>query len=254
MIPASVYIITKNCEPTLKDTLASVADFAEIILVDSGSTDKTLEIAEAFNCRIYHQDWLGFAKQKQLALGYCQQDWVLNLDGDEVVSPELKADIEACIRDNSVDGLDIPIFNYFLGFPPPRFSRFNCRIRFFKRSMGGYDLDKQVHESISVNGRVKRAAGGIRHYGEDTMVIRMDKSNWYSSLRAQEKAAKGKKSNILKLLLSFPFAFLKSYILRRGFLNGQRGFINSMISAFYAFLKEAKLYEHNIKARLDSKK
>ena len=131
MIPVSVYIITKNCESTLHATLASVADFAEIILVDSGSTDKTIEIAQAFNCKIYHQEWLGFAKQKQLALSYCQQDWLLNLDGDEVVSPELKAEMESCIRDNSADGLDIPIVNYFLGFPPPRFSCFNCRIRFF---------------------------------------------------------------------------------------------------------------------------
>ena len=250
MIPVSVYIITKNCESTLHATLASVADFAEIILVDSGSTDKTIEIAQAFNCKIYHQEWLGFAKQKQLALSYCQQDWLLNLDGDEVVSPELKAEMESCIRDNSADGLDIPIVNYFLGFPPPRFSRFNCRIRFFKRSLGGYDLNKQVHESISVKGRVKRAVGGIRHYGEDTIAIRMDKTNWYSSLGAQEKFAKGKKSSLLKLVLVFPLTFLKSYILRRNFLNGQRGFIGSMISAFYAFLKEAKLYESHVKKNL----
>ncbi|MBK8326739.1 MAG: glycosyltransferase family 2 protein [Moraxellaceae bacterium] len=247
MIPVSVYIVTKNCEQTLADTLSSVADFAEIILVDSGSTDKTIEIAQQFNCKIYHQDWLGFAKQKQLALSYCQHEWVLNLDGDEVVSPELKAEMESCIRDNNVDGLDIPIINYFLGFPPPRFSRFNCRIRFFKRGLDDYDLNKQVHESISVNGRVKRAVGGIRHYGEDTIAIRMDKTNWYSSLGAQEKAAKGKKSSLLKLVLVFSFTFLKSYIFRRNFLNGKRGFIGSMISAFYAFLKEAKLYEAEIK-------
>ena len=114
MIPVSVYIVTKNCEQTLADTLSSVADFAEIILVDSGSTDNTIDIAQAFNCKIYHQEWLGFAKQKQLALGYCQHEWVLNLDGDEVVSPELKADIDACIRDNSTVGLDIPIHDYNL--------------------------------------------------------------------------------------------------------------------------------------------
>ena len=105
MIPVSVYIITKNCEETLHNTLASVADFAEIILVDSGSTDKTIEIAQAFNCKIYHQAWLGFAKQKQLALDYCQSEWVLNLDGAEFASELLKTEIKQCIADNQLDGL-----------------------------------------------------------------------------------------------------------------------------------------------------
>lgn len=247
MIPVSVYIVTKNCEQTLADTLSSVADFAEIILVDSGSTDNTIEIAQAFNCKIYHQEWLGFAKQKQLALSYCQQDWVLNLDGDEVVSPELKADIDACIRDNSTVGLDIPIHDCFLGFPPPKWSRYNRRIRFFKRNCGGYDLQKQVHESISVQGAVKQAKGAIRHYGENSISIKVEKNNQYSTLRADEKFSKGKKSNVLKLVFILPLTFIKSYIFRRGFLNGKRGFIASTVNAFYAFLKEAKLYEAEIK-------
>lgn len=247
MIPVSVYIITKNCEPTLRQTLASVADFAEIILVDSGSTDNTIEIAQEFNCKIYHQDWLGFAKQKQLALSYCKSEWVLNLDGDEVVSPLLKQEIIDCVNNNAVDGLDIPIVNYFLGFPPPKYSRFNHRIRFFKKNKGSYELNKQVHESISVQGKVKRSHGGIQHYGEDTIAIRMEKTNWYSSLGAKEKSLKAKKSSLLKLVLVFPLTFIKSYILRRSFLNGKRGFIASMISAFYAFLKEAKLYESEVK-------
>jgi glycosyltransferase involved in cell wall biosynthesis len=250
LISASVYIITKNCEQTLKDTLASVTDFAEIILVDSGSTDKTIEIAQAFNCKIYHQEWLGFAKQKQLALDYCQSEWVLNLDGDEVVSPELKAEIIACINDGGADGLDIPIYDYFLGFPPPKWSRFNRRIRFFKRGLGGYDIDKQVHESITVQGSVKQAQGGIRHYGENSISIKLDKSNQYSTLRATEKFAKGKKSSLLKLAFILPLTFIKSYIFRRGFLNGKRGFIASTMNAFYAFLKEAKLYENQVKKEI----
>lgn len=251
MIPVSVYIITKNCEPTLRQTLASVADFAEIILVDSGSTDNTIEIAQEFNCKIYHQDWLGFAKQKQLALSYCKSEWVLNLDGDEVVSPLLKQEIIDCVNNNAVDGLDIPIEDYFLGFPPSKGSRYNHRIRFFKRNLGGYNLEKEVHESITVNGNVFKAQGKIQHYGENSIAIKIDKNNHYSQLRAIEKFAKGKKSSLLKLIFIMPLTFIKSYFFRRGFLNGKRGFISSMINAFYAFLKEAKLYEAYLKAKHD---
>jgi glycosyltransferase involved in cell wall biosynthesis len=247
LIPVSVYIITKNCEQTLADTLSSVADFAEIILVDSGSTDKTIEIAQAFNCKIYHQEWLGFAKQKQLALSYCQSEWVLNLDGDEVASPLLRADIERCIQENKVDGLDIPIEDYFLGFAPDKHSRFNHRIRFFRKAKGGYDLGVEVHESISVQGQVERTKGAIQHYGENSIFVKVTKGNQYSELRAIEKFNKGKKYNLLKLVLVMPLTFIKSYFLRRAILNGKRGFITSVLNSYYAFLKEAKLYEQHLK-------
>jgi glycosyltransferase involved in cell wall biosynthesis len=247
LIPVSVYIITKNCEQTLADTLSSVADFAEIILVDSGSTDKTIEIAQAFNCKIYHQEWLGFAKQKQLALSYCQSEWVLNLDGDEVASPLLRADIERCIKENKVDGLDIPIEDYFLGFAPDKHSRFNHRIRFFRKAKGGYDLGVEVHESISVQGQVERTKGAIQHYGENSIFVKVTKGNQYSELRAIEKFNKGKKYSLLKLVLVMPLTFIKSYFLRRAILNGKRGFITSVLNSYYAFLKEAKLYEQHLK-------
>jgi len=205
LIPVSVYIITKNCEATLKETLASVADFAEIILVDSGSTDNTIEIAQEFNCKIYHQDWLGFAKQKQLALSYCKSEWVLNLDGDEVVSPLLKQEIIDSVNDNAVDGLDIPIEDYFLGFPPDKNSKFNYRIRFFRQAKGGYDLGVEVHESISVQGQVKRSKGCIQHYGENSIFVKISKSNQYSELKALEKAKKGKKSELTQINISDSF-------------------------------------------------
>jgi glycosyltransferase involved in cell wall biosynthesis len=247
LIPVSVYIITKNCESTLADTLLSVADFAEIILVDSGSTDKTLEIAQQFNCKIYHQEWLGFAKQKQLALSYCEQDWVLNLDGDEVVSPQLKQEIIDCVNTNTIDGLDIPIEDYFLGFAPDKHSRFNHRIRFFRKAKGGYDLGVEVHESISVQGQVERTKGAIQHYGENSIFVKVTKGNQYSELKAIEKAKKGKRASLLKLVFVIPLTFIKSYLLRRAILNGKRGFITSVLNSYYAFLKEAKLYEQNLK-------
>ena len=114
-------------------------------------------------------------------------------------------------------------------------------------ALSAYDIQKQVHESISVQGAVKQAKGAIRHYGENSISIKVEKNNQYSTLRADEKFSKGKKSNVLKLVLILPLTFIKSYIFRRGFLNGKRGFITSTVNAFYAFLKEAKLYEAEIK-------
>lgn len=252
MIPASVYLITKDCEATLAATLASVQGFAEIVVVDSGSGDRTLEIAREAGCRIWEQEWLGFSAQKALALGYCSFDWVLNLDGDEVLSDELREEIVSCIDDDRIDGLDIPIHDYFLGRPPARAGRFNHRVRFFRRTAGAYDTTREVHESITVTGHVARATGAIRHFGESTIAVKVEKNNRYSDLRAREKALEGRKASTLKLALIFPLAFIKSYLLRRGFVNGRRGFISSMVNAFYAFLKEAKLYEANL-ATMDDK-
>ena len=122
----------------------------------------------------------------------------------------------------------------------------NAKVRFFRREKGSYDVAIEVHEMINVNGVVTRAKGVIFHYGVNDITVKVEKNNIYSSLKAFEKNKKGKHASLLKLLLVMPLVFFKSYILRRNFLNGRRGFIGSMINAFYAFLKEAKLYEYEL--------
>ncbi len=246
MIKVSVYIICKNEEKHIKRVLESVKEFTEIIIVDSGSIDNTLEIAKNYTDNIYHQEWMGFAKQKEYARSLCSNEWVLNLDADEELTIELKNEIISTINENKVDGLNIKISSLYLGKFNSEKSKFNRRIRFFRKDLGYYP-EKLVHESIIVNGKIKKAKGFIYDYGTIDLKTHLDKINAYSSLRAEEKFEKNKKSSLFKLLFVFPLAFFKSYIIKRSFLNGTRGFIASMNNSFYAYLKEAKLYELNNK-------
>lgn len=244
MIDASVYIICKNEEKHIRRVLESVKDFSEIVVVDSGSSDNTLNIVKEFTNNIFHQDWLGFAKQKEYAKNLCTKDWVLNLDADEEVTTNLKNEIIKTIEENKIDGLNIKISSSFMGEFNSEKSKFNRRVRFFRKSAGYYP-EKLVHESIVINGKIKDADGFIYDYGTLDLRTHLNKINEYSSLRAEEKFAKNKKASIVKLLFVFPLSFIKSFIIKRGFLNGFRGFIAAMNNSFYAFLKEAKLYELN---------
>jgi len=247
-IPASVYIITLNEEAHLRRALESVKHFAEIIVIDSGSTDATCDIAREYTEHVQHQDWLGFSKQKQYALSLCNQDWVLNLDADEEVSIELSQEISYCISNSIADGLNIPFDDRFLFQPNHPWRRKNAKPRFFRRDKGRYG-DDAVHEAIHIDGKIGNAKGCINHYGESSTAIKLLKNNHYSDLRSKEYFARGKRPSVIKLLFAFPFAFFRSYILKRSFLNGWSGFICSMVNAFYAFLKEAKLYELQLKKK-----
>lgn len=244
-IPCSVYIVTLNCGAWLKETLNSVQDFAEVIILDSGSTDNTYEIAQSFdNVRIMHQDWLGYAQQKHQAIQYCQYDWLLNLDGDETLSTELKQEIIHAIQENKIDGLIIPINDVFLGVANNQYTKKHAKTRFFRKGKGQYDLTNHAHENIVVTGNLVKAQHDIYHYGEQSIFIKVQKNNQYSNLKAFEKFQKNKKPSLIKLVMVMPLTFFKSYVIRRSCLNGWRGFVNSMINAFYAFLKEAKLFEY----------
>jgi len=250
-INASVYIICCDEENHIGRLLENVKEFAEVILVDSGSTDKTLEIAKKFsNVTIHHQSWLGYAKQKDYALSKCSNLWVLNLDADEVLSDDLKHDIKNAIALNNCDALSCLLSEVFLGKAAHKFSKHADKIRFFKKAHGHYNLDVLVHESISINGRIKHVNSVIYHYGLASIETMIKKNNEYSNLAAHTKFVRNKRANVVKLVLSFFWAFLRAYFLKRLFLNGVRGFIHSMSIGFYAFLKEAKLYELEMTEKL----
>jgi glycosyltransferase involved in cell wall biosynthesis len=244
-IHASVYIITLNEEKNLPRALQSVQAFDEIVVVDSGSTDRTLEVAKQVTPRVYTHEWQGFSKQKEYAKSLCTHDWVFNLDADEEADELLLKEMAQAVSENQVDALNIRISEFFMGrFGHPR-ARHNAKVRFFRKSKGCYS-GSLVHEGVVVRGHTETARGFIRHYGEVSLAVKVDKNNRYSTLRAQEKLLKNKKPSVLKLVFVLPATFLKSFFLRRNFLNGRRGFVGSMINAFYAFLKEAKLYENTV--------
>jgi len=211
-------------------------------VVDSGSTDRTMELAGRYTDRLYTREWTGMAEQKEYAKSLCKYDWVLNLDADEELTEVLRQQVlEIAARDN-VSGANIPIQEYFLGQAVHAKTKKNRHIRFFRQSKGAYGQER-FHESPVVEGTIIELDGAINHYGEVSVEVKVDKVNRYSSGKALDKFDKGKKSSLVKLLLVMPVTFLKSYFIRRNFYNGRRGFVGSMINAFYAFLKEAKLYE-----------
>ena len=247
MIKASVYAIVMNEERHIERMLRSVADFAEIIIVDSGSTDATLQIARKFTDKIYHHDWQGEGVQKNYAFSLCSNEWVLNLDGDEEVSPELKGEIEEFMSQSDYSALDIKFHEYSLGRKCSDLVHKNTHIRFFRKECGEYK-NMGVHAQISIiKGAVKKSKFCINHFSEKPIAELVTKNNNYSTLRAQGDFEKGRKPSLAKLLLIYPFAFFKSYILRRSLFDGRKGFITANINAFYAFLKEAKLYEKYLK-------
>ena len=248
MIEASVCIITLNEEKNIDRTLQSVKDFAEIIIVDSGSTDRTLEIARRFTTNIYHQEWLGFSQQKIYASSLCTKDYIFSIDADEVPDETLLNEIRFLLEKKDFDALSVGINNKFLGkFASPLTKR-NRRVKFYHSKKGAY-TKKIIHETIkmSKSARIKEAKGILYDYGTDLLEQKIKKINDYSSLRVDEKIMQKKSYSIFKLYFIFPLFFFKFYFIKRNIFCGIRGFIEALHVAFYAFLKEAKLYERKIK-------
>lgn len=242
-IQASVFIITKNEEKHIEHVLNSCSDFDEVIVVDSGSTDKTLDIARSKGAKTFFNEWEGYAKQKQYSVGLCKNEWVLNLDADEVLTSELIEEIKRVVVDNDADGLICRRKDMFMGGFFSSLTRLPSNLRFFKKSRVQYHLDKMVHEGPSVSGQIKKTNKYFLHHGYNSVHDYMKKQNLYSTLRAKESAKKSRLKLCLKLFLAFPTEFLRKYILHRYCFSGTKGFVYSMIAAQYSFLKAAKMLE-----------
>ncbi|MFT6268508.1 MAG: glycosyltransferase involved in cell wall biosynthesis [Alphaproteobacteria bacterium] len=242
-LPISVFIITKNEEKHISKTLSSVADMDEIIVVDSGSTDRTVEIASEFGAMTYFHEWQGYAKQKQYAMNLCKNEWVLNLDGDEAITPDILAAFSLIVEQDTADSVRFWRNDLFVGEPLSTLSKKPNNHRLYKRAKAYFDDSRLAHESATVDGKEVFIKLAFDHYGYDAIDTITAKNNLYSSLKAQEKYDKGKSYSTGKLTFVFFLTFIKEYFLQRKIFSGRRGFILSIMAAYYSFIKEAKLYE-----------
>ncbi len=243
MEPLSVFVTTYNNARTLDACLESVKWADEIVLLDSGSQDATLEIAQRYGCRIFQHAFLGYGPQKQSALEKTSHRWVLLLDADEMLSPEAAEEIRRLMAAGpKADGYTLPRREQmFWRMGDPR-ARMNHFLRLFDKTRGRIG-DMPIHAAPEVAGRIERLEHPFYHFGETSIHVKVDKVNGYSTGLVADKQAKGRRANPWIMLVYPPVFFLRSYVFKRNYRNGWAGFIASVVMAFYAFLKYAKLYE-----------
>ena len=243
----SVAIITFNEERIIEKNLNAVHDLAdEIIIVDSFSTDSTKEICLKFpKVKFIQQKFLGFGKQKNLAIEQCQSEWILFLDSDEIPNEELIDSIRRIVSEpkSAFNVCDVEFNNIFLGETLKYGGWGNIkRERLFRKGHGKYSEDI-VHEAFLTTETKGKLQGKINHYTYKDIYHHIEKSNKYTSMMAEKMYKNGKKSNIFKILFKPLFQFFKSYFLRLGFLDGLVGYYAAATAAFYTFLKYKKLHE-----------
>jgi glycosyltransferase involved in cell wall biosynthesis len=240
----SVIIITRNEQERLERTLESVAWADEIVIVDSGSTDRTEEIARRYTDRFFAMPWEGYGVQKQRALERATGDWVLSIDADEAVSPELRRSIEQSVRETGgAAGFRMELHTEFLGaWLGSRGWHREWKLRLFRRDLARFDASI-VHEGIRLAGKVADLEGVLLHYHYRGFADQVEKVNRYSSLMAERQYAGGKRVGITASLTHGAAGFLKSFVLQGRFLHGHAGFVYAAFSGMYSFLKYLKLWE-----------
>lgn len=243
LIPVSVYIITRNEEDNIARVLDNLKDFEEVIVVDSGSTDRTLEIARSYpNARVSFNEWPGFGEQKAHALSLCSRPWVLNLDADETLTPEFIAELKRFIQQNQKVALRSRRILYRWGRRPRSFGKDEKLIRLFQAAHGQYDA-RQVHESILIDGPVEDSEAAILHHENLSYSQRIEKTVFYAKLKARDKYERGDRVSFLVVLLIFPLAFIRCYLFKGHFLDGLQGVLTSVNVAFYNYMKYANLWD-----------
>ena len=244
MATLSVAIITKNEQDRLPKTLEAVKEIAdEIVVVDSGSTDRTVEIAKAYGARVFVEEWKGFGKQKQSAFEKTTGDWVLFLDADEVPTKELLKTIREILKNPTAEGYLIRRRAVYLGKELRFIWNNDWVLRLVKRTANPKWLGN-IHEKLFVEGRVEKLKRGkLLHYTYRSLSEHLQKSLKYAELSAREYFERGKKASLYKIFLSPIWAFFKVYLLKFGFLEGYRGFLIAASYAINAFAKYAILRE-----------
>ena len=251
----SVAIVTLNEEENLARTLASVSWAQEIIVVDSGSTDRTVEIARSFGARVFERPWPGFAAQKNFAIAQCQGAWILSLDADEELTTELQTQIRTLLPSNPpTDAYFLRRRNLFLGkwirrggfYPDPK-------LRLFRRAAASFDTtpkfeERPVHETITFDGAADTLDYDIIHHAYPTLSTYIEHMDRYSNLGADILVERGRTSRslfsfLLNVFLIPQITFNWNYFIRFGFLDGREGLLLHLYHATYTSWKYAKAWE-----------
>jgi glycosyltransferase involved in cell wall biosynthesis len=244
-VALSVVLITQNAAAQLPDCLASVAFADEVVVVDSDSSDGTAEVAARYGARVVAKEWLGFGRQKQFAVEQAAHDWVLCLDADERVSPELAASLVRALDAPAAQVYRMARRNRFLG----RWLRHgegypDWSPRLFDRRHARWS-DDAVHEKVLYAVSPGTLAGDLLHESAENLGRYLDKQNRYSTLAAQELHQRGRRAGLAELVFSPMVRFIKFYFLRLGCLDGLPGLVHISIGCMNSFTKYAKLIELN---------
>jgi len=242
--PATACVITYNEEKNLRECLESVAWLPHIVVIDSGSSDRTVEIAREFTDRVTVTDWPGHVEQKTRAVLAAPTDWVFCIDADERVTPELRAELERVLADTpaspaySVRRKTRYLGRWILhgGWYPDR------KVRLFDRRharWGGVN----PHDHVQVDGRTEDLDGDLLHYTYRDIHHHLETIDFFTDIAAREKERQGQRPRVWKMLCKPPARFVRMYFLKRGYRDGFAGFIVASFGALYVLLKEAKLWE-----------
>jgi glycosyltransferase involved in cell wall biosynthesis len=237
----SAVIITKNAGSHLEECLRSLRFANEILVVDSGSTDRTRELAVQHGARVVEKAWMGFGPQKQFAVEQAKYDWVFCVDADECVSEPLRDSILEELSAPRSHAYSVARCNRFLG----RWLRHgegypDWGLRLFHRAHARWS-DDTVHERVLTDSPVAKLSGDLLHDSAETLEKYLEKQNRYTSLQAERMRASGQRATILNLALSPIFRFIKFYLIRLGFLDGVPGLVHVAIGCMNSFTKYAKL-------------
>jgi glycosyltransferase involved in cell wall biosynthesis len=243
----SATIVTLNEERNIARAMASLKPCVdEIVVVDSGSSDRTREIAAELGARVVREEWRGYAEQKNFGAACAANDWVLSIDADEELTPELAAEIQALRAGGDHGGVG--------GWSMPRRARYlgrwilhsgwypDRKIRLYHRGRGAWKGER-VHESVEVAGAVGALRGDLLHFTCDSLSQHVATIDRYTSLAAQALAESGKPVGFRRLVFDPPWTFIRSYFFQCGFLDGTHGFVIAAMAGFYTFLKYAKARE-----------
>jgi len=248
ILPISVFIITHNEADRIASIIKAVQTIAdEILVIDSGSSDKTIEIAQDLGAKIFYNKWQGYGQQKVFGENLCRNKWVLNIDADEEVLPELAQEILALFtnKNDSFIGYKIKIVNKFFGENrPKKLAYYYNQLRLYNKEFCGFK-DSCVHDSVVVkngeSGNIGQLKNIIAHQSFRSIEHWIEKINSYSTMQAKDAFKKGKNVSVLKILLTPTLAFLKAYFIRRYFIYGFDGIIYSYIFSFGRLMKLVKI-------------